>query len=758
MGMSDNRLLAIAQQFAGLDLASRRAVYEKIAEQGLRASQFPIVPRPDEQRMQSRASFAQERQWFLWKLDPTASAYHISSGLRLSGELDIQAVEHSFLWLVKQHGALRTVFQADEQAVVYQRLIDVPASVVQYVDLSTEAESSQPARLYEQIERLRSTPFDLEQGPLLRVALFRLAENEYVMLFVMHHIISDGWSMDILVKDFATAYQQYRQTGEPDAVEADLHYADYALWQRQWMEAGETDRQLAYWRTYLGDEHPVLDLTAGVLRRVDARYRAEQCRVTLRPEFVSAVRGLCQREGVTVFMVLVAALKAMLSKLTGQDDIRVGVPNANRHRPELESLVGFFVNTQVLRSRMTGRTTLHEVLMQVKEGALGAQSHQDLPFEQLVEALQPERNYGVSPLFQVMYNHIRDVSSETALQLPGLQLQPYDLQEQDAQFDLTVSGHERSDGGLSVQFTYAHELFEPSLIEHMQALYLEVLNVMTAAPQTRMADVAVLKGETLQKLQDKGIHQTPGLSPVPLHHLFEQQVARDGQRLAVENGSVSITYAQLNAQANQLAHYLLAQGISVEDKIGVALDRSLTQIVALLAIAKAGAAFVPLDLAYPPERLQYMAQDSGLRCLLTVSGVARPVWLAESVSMLALDALSLSDYPSSNPTVAVQAEHLAYVMYTSGSTGQPKGVETVHQGVYRLVYQPNFMRLDGSTRMLQFAPITFDASTLEIWGALCNGGTLVQAPAGLLDYAQLGQVIEGSGVNTAWLTAALFNR
>ncbi|MDV2115422.1 AMP-binding protein, partial [Alcaligenes faecalis] len=266
-------------------------------------------------------------------------------------------------------------------------------------------------------------------------------------------------------------------------------------------------------------------------------------------------------------------------------------------------------------------------------------------------------------------------------------------------------------------------------------------------------------GEQEQALLSRwGAHHTPGLSPVPLHHLFEQQVARDGQRLAVENGSVSITYAQLNAQANQLAHYLLAQGVSVEDKIGVALDRSLTQIVALLAIAKAGAAFVPLDLAYPPERLQYMAQDSGLRCLLTVGGVARPVWLAESVSVLALDALPLSDYPSGNPSVAVQAGHLAYVMYTSGSTGQPKGVETVHQGVYRLVYQPNFMRLDGSTRMLQFAPITFDASTLEIWGALCNGGTLVQAPAGLLDYAQLGQVIEGSGVNTAWLTAALFNR
>ncbi|WOI45558.1 condensation domain-containing protein [Acidovorax sp. BLS4] len=422
-------------------------------------------------------SHAQLRQWFLWQLDPQSTAYHISGALHLQGALDSEALHASFTDLIERHEALRTVFRPRLDGTAEQVIQAHSRFALDVADLRTVALADRPYRAQQAARRISQTPFDLSAGPLLRVGLIRLGEREHWLVVVMHHIVSDGWSMQVLVEEFVARYRE-RLLGRSLALAPlPIQYADYAAWQRQWLEAGEKDRQLAYWTKQLGDEHPVLQLPTDHGRRTEGQYRSALWEIELPKELVSALQRRVRSQDATLFVALLAGFQALLHRYTGLHDIRVGVPIANRDRVETQGLIGFFVNTQVLRGQFDGRTPLGEVLAAARQAAQGAQAHQDLPFEQLVEALQPDRSLGVSPLFQVLFNHQRNGLSSLR-DLPDLVLKSQPLPDGAAQFELTLSTTEEADGQVCAQFIYASELFDSGTMERMGEHYMALLQAL----------------------------------------------------------------------------------------------------------------------------------------------------------------------------------------------------------------------------------------------------------------------------------------
>ncbi|WP_307174545.1 condensation domain-containing protein, partial [Duganella sp. CF517] len=659
-------------------------MYQKIKLEGLAIGQFPILPRQASESDAWSPSYAQARQWFLWKLEPDSTAYHISGAYRLDGELDGQALGAAFDALVARHESLRTLFRADADGQVTQVIQPAVAANLEQIDLTGVAPDDLTARVRGEAARLHQTPFDLEHGPLLRVGLIREAADRHVLVVVMHHIISDGWSMGIIIEEFVELYRARVEgrAGELDALP--VQYADFALWQRHWLEAGEKERQLAYWKAQLGDDHPVLQLPTTYPRRADGIYRAARHHVDLTEELAAALQRRAQGQGATLFMALLAGVQVLLSRYTGLADIRVGVPNANRHRVETEGLVGFFVNTQVLSSRVDARQSLAQVLEQTREAALGAQTHQDLPFEQLVEALRPERQLGANPLFQVMVNHQR-MERKGPVRMPGLVLDEYALGEQAAQFELVVDTTETADGSVRVSLTYARELYDGEAIERMGRHYLAVLRALAESPELAVGEVELLGTSERDQLHAWGGRTARYPAQETLHQLIERQALANPEATALIHGDESLSYEELNLRSNRLAHRLIELGVGPDVKVGIAVERSIGMMVGLLAILKAGGAYVPLDPEYPADRLAYMMRDSGIELLLTQSAIKDGLPPAEGLQVLELDTLDLSGESEHDPQVAVHAENLAYVIYTSGSTGRPKGAQLSHRNVTRLL-------------------------------------------------------------------------
>ncbi|WP_413762773.1 non-ribosomal peptide synthase/polyketide synthase [Variovorax sp. Varisp41] len=672
-------------------------------------------------------SHAQLRQWFLWQIDPRGTAYHISGALRLDGRLDAEAVRDALHAIVQRHESLRTVFRADAQGLAEQWILDPGPLDFALVDLRDVAgREAREARARQEARALSDTPFDLGEGPLLRVRLVRIEAESHLLVVVMHHIVSDGWSMQIVVDEFVERYRA-RVLGQPLALPAlALQYADYAAWQRGWLEAGERERQLAYWTAQLGGAQPVLQVPTDRARRADGRYVAVRHDFALPAELVAALRRRAQGEGATLFMALLAGFQVLLHRITGERDIRLGVPVANRHRPEIESVIGFFVNTQVQRNPIDERASLLQALRQARDAALGAQAHQDLPFEQLVEALQPERSLGTSPLFQVLFNHQR--ADFRALQgLPGLVLGDYELEAQAAQFELALDTSEDMNGQVRASLRYASELFDASTIERMAGHYLAVLDALANAPSQAVGAVALMGEAERAQLSAWGAPRGRFAGEATLHERIARQASARPDAQAVVFGELQLSYGELNARANRLAHRLIAMGVGPESRVGLAVERSIEMVVGILGILKAGGAYVPLDPEYPAERLSYMVADSGVALVLTQSHLSVPG--CEGLRVLALDTLDLSDEPDTDPGVAVHGEHLAYVIYTSGSTGRPKGAQLCHRNVTRLLDATrqwfDFGERDTWTMFHSYA---FDFSVWEIFGALCTGGRLVVVP------------------------------
>ena len=729
--MNAEKSLKLARRFIELPLEKRRLFLDGLRAEGIDFSQFPI-PADVAQDDRHALSYAQRRMWFLWQLDPHSGAYNLPGAVRLTGALNIAALEQAFAHVVQRHQTLRTVFHQKADDSLEQAALSQPL-VVEHMDFTLLPALEREQAIASEAQHQSLLPFDLASGPLLRIKLIKLADDEHVLLLTLHHIVSDGWSMNVLIDEFIQGYDAFERGQQPQLADLPIQYSDYALWQRRWLEAGEQARQLEYWQAKLGDEHPVIALPTDYPRPAMPSYRGTRHEFAVDPALVEQLRALAQRHNVTLFMLLLAAFNILLHRYSGQTDVRVGVPIANRNRREVEGLIGFFVNTQVLRSELNAQTRVTDLLAAVKETALGAQAHQELPFEQLVEAFKLERNLSHNPLFQVMYNHQPQVADiETVSTASGLALGLIEWEGRTTQFDLSLDTWEKG-GRLNAALTYANDLFDASTVSRMARHWGNLLRALVDNADCRIGELAMLDASELHT-QVRDWNNTGAVYPVHvcLHPLIEAQVLRTPQATALVFGNQSLTYAQLNARANQLARRLREQGVGPDVLVGIALERSVEMVVGLLAILKAGGAYVPLDPEYPQERLTYMIEDSGIRLLLTQQALLTRLPVA-GIQVIALDQVgkTLQGDDDSNLNLAQDARHLAYVIYTSGSTGRPKGAGNTHAAlVNRLCWMQQAYGLNEHDTVLQKTPFSFDVSVWEFFWPLLTGARLVVAQPG----------------------------
>lgn len=701
---------------------------------GARTSVVAIPVLPAERRTEPLPlSSAQQRQWFLWRLDPQSTAYHVQGALRIAGALDVETMRLAVDDLAKRHESLRTVFRARPDGEVEQIVRAGGGLDLQVFDLRSVAGEERETRAVETLQALQAQPFDLTAGPLVRAVLMRLEDQVHIFALVMHHIVSDGASMQVLVDELAALYVA-RQAGSETLPPPAIQYADYAVWQHDHPDQESRERQLAYWVKQLGvppgEAQPVLALPADHPRQAVARYRAGQHGFELSEGLLAGLRRQAEAHDATLFILLLAAFQALLYRYTGQGDIRVGVPVANRSRADLQGVVGFFVNTMVLRNRIEGRMSLAQVLAQAREAALGAQARQELPFERLVEALQPERSLAHSPLFQVLFNYL--VEDYRALQqIPGWSVSGHALAAGDAQFEFSVELRERPDGGVRVNFVYAEELFERATVARFGSHYAAMLDALAHQAQHTVGDVELLTCTERSEIATWSCNDDFLASGEIVHRLFEQQVIRSPDATALCCGEIALSYSELNARANRLAHHLIKTGIEPGTLVGIAMERSIEMVVGLLAILKAGGAYVPIDPEYPRDRIAYMLEDSGVALLLTQGQVRDRLPASDGLLPIDLDTFDLKAGLDHNPAVTLHGDSLVYVIYTSGSTGRPKGAANRHRSLCnRLAWGQRHQPLDGADTVLQKTPFSFDISFWEFFWPLTTGARLVLAGPG----------------------------
>ncbi|HEX2092021.1 MAG TPA: amino acid adenylation domain-containing protein, partial [Longimicrobiaceae bacterium] len=704
------------------------AEYARAVAAAGRAELPPIEP--VERTAPLPLSFAQQRLWFLEQLGRVGNAYHIPWRLWLRGELDRGALRRALERIVARHEVLRTTFSLVQGEPVQRiaPLEEARFSLAEH-DLSGEAEAE--AALRRLMAGEWSTPFDLERGPLIRGRLIRLGSQDHVVHGHQQHVVSDGWSTGVWARELSALYAAFRR-GQADPLPAlPVQYGDYAVWQRRWMDGEALRQQAEYWKRTLSGAPELLELPTDRPRPAEMDHAGALLSVALDEELTAGLKALSQRQGTTLFMTLLTGWAVVLSRLSGQEDVVIGTPTANRGRREIEGLIGFFVNTLALRLDLSGEPTVAEALGRVRERVLEAQHHQDIPFEQVVEVVQPVRSLAHSPLFQVMFSWQSAPGDE--LELPGLEVAAMDrgAEQASAQFDLSL-GLGESGGRLIGWVQYATVLFEHGTVERYLGYLRRVLEAMVAEPEQRIAGVEMLpEAERRQVVEEWNATETEYPRGLCVHGLFERQVERSPDAAAVVFGDRVLTYAELNARANRLAHYLRERAVGAEVRVAVCVERSPETIVGLLAVLKAGGAYVPLDPDSPDDRLRYMLTDCAPAMLLTQASLAGRL-SGLNLPLLALDrdAPSWAEHPEPNPERAgLTPEHLAYVIYTSGSTGAPKGVMVQHRGVvnsveaFREVY-----RIRPESRVLLFAPLHFDASVLDIFTALASGAALVLGP------------------------------
>ncbi|MFP2900473.1 amino acid adenylation domain-containing protein, partial [Corallococcus sp. 4LFB] len=700
-------------------------------------------------------SFAQQRLWFLDQLEPQGAFHNVPAALRLQGLLDVTALERAFAELFRRHEALRTVFRAQEGRPLHV-ILPVPESPVSRQDLRGLPELAREEEALRQAQEEARRPFDLARGPLLRVTLLQLAERQHLLLLTMHHIVSDGWSMSVLVRELVALYEAFR-TGKPSPLpELPLQYADYAAWQRQWLEQGALAQQLAWWKRQLDGAPQTVDLPTDRPRPTVQSHKGEQLQVLVPPEVMTRLQALCRREGVTLFMALLAGFQVVLSRYTRRTDIVVGTDIANRNRAETEGLIGFFVNQLVLRGDLGGDPTVRELLSRARETALSAYAHQDLPFEELVKELNPKRSLGQAPLFQVKL--VLQNAPVSRLELPGLELSPVGQEATRAKLDLTVAVQETPQG-LACVWEYATDLFDGDTVARMAKHFEQALEGLSREASRRLSSLSLLTDAERHTLLDAWNDTRTEVLPGPTATaLFEAQAARTPDALAAVYGDTSLTYAQLDAKANQLAWHLKQSGVGLESRVGLCVERSLDMAVGILGILKAGAAYLPLDPTYPSDRLAYMLADAAVPVIVTQDALADELPVqGELLVCLDSDAARIAKHPVTKPPVKLEPEHLAYVIYTSGSTGRPKGTLLHHRGLCNTATAAiAALGITPSSRVLQFAAFGFDASVWETFSALLGGAALHLAPReALLPGAPLHGLIASSGITTVTLTPSV---
>nr|QNL14925.1 AptD [Brasilonema sp. CT11] len=674
-------------------------------------------------------SFAQQRLWLLAQLTGPSATYNMPMALQLEGNLNIDALRSSLAYLLNRHTSLRMYFPtvAGQPQVLIQDLDKIEVlAVLDWQNLNEHPNSPTVQRL---IDAHTQEPFDLNTGPLFKAKLLQLQEQKYVLLINMHHIISDGWSMGVFVRELRQAYTAFTQSQTPNLAPLPIQYSDYANWQRNWLQGEVLENQIDYWKHQLQDASPLLELPTDYPRPAQQSYRGDRYLYSLTPELSAAVNTFSQQQGASLFMILLAALSLLLSRYSRQNDLCIGSPIANRTHSQTESLIGFFVNTLVLRTQIKPEQSFIEFLQQTRSSCLDAYAHQDIPFELLVEKLQPERSMSHNPLFQVMLALENNESPD--LSLPGLEIQWLGVKGAIAKFDLTLLVMEY-DNQLNCSWDYATDLFEKSTIQRMAEQFEVLLKEILDNPHQPINTLPLMTATELLQLQRWNQTQTDYPQDKTLVDLFEAQVEKNSQNLALVFESQQLTYQQLNQKANQLAHYLIHNyQIHPDTLISICVERSLEMIIGILGILKAGGAYVPIDPNYPTERIQFMLEDSGTSVLLTQSYLTDQLPLTElehPPQVICLDEETFAEELTDNPSPKSTPDDLAYVIYTSGSTGRPKGVMISHQGLVNMTLAVDqVLQIQPQSRLLQFASFSFDASIWEIATALAAGACLYLA-------------------------------
>jgi amino acid adenylation domain-containing protein len=703
-----------------------------------------FVPPPISRRWNSDTSplsFAQERLWFLEQLEPGSAVYNVCRAVRLHGPLKIAALEQSLREILRRHDILRTAFPAvnGQPLQVAAQALEVTIRQDELRHLSsTQREVEAERLLVEELQR----PFDLSRGLLLRAMLLQLDDREHILLLTTHHIVSDAWSLGILFREFAILYDAYSGGKTSPLPELPVQYADYAVWQREWLQGEVLESQLSYWKQHLGIDLPVLRLPTDRPRLPFQSFRGKRRQIALPESLTTALNELSQREGVTLFMTLLAAFQSLLYRYTGQEDIVVGSPIANRTRTEVEELIGCFVNTLALRTDLSGKPTFRELLLRVRDVCFGAYAHQDLPFEKLVEELQPDRDLSRNPLFQVMF--ILQNAPRPLPNLSGISFARVDIDSKTSKFDLTLSLRER-DGKLIGFLEYSTDLFDGSTIERMIGHLQTLLEGIVAAPDRPISTLPLLTEAERDQLLVEWNHTAAEYpKDCSVHDLFEAQVNRMPEAIAAQFEGKRLTYRELNSRANQLAHYLRGLGVGPEKLVGICVERSLEMVVGLLGILKAGGAYVPLDPGYPRERLRSILEDARVSVLLTQEWLAvRLIKYGKSMEdsdppssildpqlvCLDRDWNEVAQQSQENPDSGATPENLAYVIYTSGSTGRPKGVQIEHRSVINLLCTAgSLFQFNETDAWTLFHSYAFDFSVWEIWVCLVHGGRLLIVP------------------------------
>jgi amino acid adenylation domain-containing protein len=702
-------------------------------------------------------SSAQARLWFLTQLDPASNAaYNIVAAVRIRGPLDPNALERAVNALAARHDSLRTCFIAaagqPEQHVA--AAVTVPMTRLDLRSL-TDA-TAREAAVAERLRAEAAQPFDLTRAPLLRTTLLALPDDESVFIFSLHHLVSDGWSSGVIVRDLAALYTAETTGRATNLPELAIQFADYVAWQAERLAAPAAARSLEFWKTALVDT-PVLNLATDHPRPPAMSYRGATDYFTFPPDLSRALNDLARREGATLFQVLLAGWNALLVRYTGQTDFAVGTSIANRAHPSLEPLIGFLTNTLALRTPCGGNPTFTELVARTRAVASAAYEHAETPLERIIEAVQPDRTMSQNPLFQVVFSLLQ--AHRDALQLgDGLTLEQLNVPSATARFDLTVTV-EDTRAGLLVAVEYSRDLFEPPTIARMMLHYRTLLTAAAAAPQTRLAALPLLSAEERHTLlHDWNATTTAYPKTKCVHELFEACAAATPHAPAVTAGDRTLTYAELNAAANRLARRLRTQGVAADVGVAVCAERTLEMVVTLVAVLKAGGYYLPFDPADPAERLNFLFEQARVR-LIAAPRDAAPRLPASRVPFfpVQLDAPDLlAESPENLPNIA-NPDNLAYTTFTSGSTGRPKGICIPHRGVVRLVRDTNYLRYGPDLRILELAPVSFDASTFELWGALCNGALLVVLRAGAPSIRELREEIQRHRITSLYLTSALFN-
>ncbi|BDI19710.1 hypothetical protein ANSO36C_55120 [Nostoc cf. commune SO-36] len=706
---------------------AKQALLEKRLRGELKAdNQQKFIPRRSQDNPVP-LSFAQQRLWFLAQLEPDNPFYNVSAVASLKGKLNFKALQDSFQEIINRHEALRCNFKTIEDKPV-AFIYPTKSLLLPVLDISELSINQQAAEVQKLASQEAQHPFDLSRDLLLRVKLLRLNPEEHILLFIMHHIVSDGWSIGVLIYELATLYQDFCDDKVLSLPELPIQYGDFAIWQQEYLQGEALTAQKNYWKRQLGGALPVLQLPTDYPRPAVQSYKGNNYCFTIPKYLTTALKMLSQQAGATLFMTLLTAFKILLYRYSQENDIIIGTAIANRNLPQIEKLIGFFVNTLVLRTDVSDNPSFLDLLARVKETTLDAYTHQDLPFEQLVEEIQPERNLSHNPIFQVWF--ALNNSPMPALEIGELTLTISEAESATSQFDLSLDMVERQEELIGT-FEYSSDLFDANTITHIAEHFQTLLAGIIANPKQPIASLPLLtkaaENDLLRKWNNNQVEYPQNQC---IHQLFDNCVNKTPNAVAVISQQQRLTYQELNHKANQLAHYLRSLGVNQNVLVGICVERSVEMIVALLGVLKAGGAYVPLDPAYPEERLSFMLSNSQVSVLLTQQSLVSSLPI-ENVPVVCLDRdwEIISQQSQLNPDTYSSPDDLAYVIYTSGSTGKSKGVAIAHHSLVNKFYAwAKAYQLDSLTSHLQMASFAFDVFSGDLIRALCSGAKLVLCP------------------------------